>query len=119
MVNHIEKGREGESLAYSYMKKRDFVIEHCNWRCSYHEIDIIATKNGIIHFVEVKTRHSLEFGYPEDGVTRKKFNNLKKAAEAYLLRFEKLKKIQFDILSILILPGKEVEYLLLEDVYMD
>ena len=119
MEKHIQKGRYGEQLACRYLVKKEYTIECCNWRSGHHEIDIIATKNGIIHFVEVKTRHSVEFGYPEESVSKRKFRNLKNAAVAFLSRFREVKKIQFDILSILIIPGKEIEFYLLEDVYLD
>ena len=38
---------------------------YCNWRFKHYEIDIIALKNEIIHFIEVKTRQTTTFGYPE------------------------------------------------------
>lgn len=116
---HIQKGRHGEELACRYLGKKEYTIQYCNWRSGHHEIDIIATKNATIHFVEVKTRHSIEFGYPEESVSKRKFRNLKNAAAAFLSRFSEVKKIQFDILSILIVPGKEIEFFLIEDVYLD
>lgn len=115
---HMEKGKEGESLASSYLGKKGFDVKMMNWRSGHHEIDIIATRDGIIHFIEVKTRHSLEFGYPEESVTKKKFNNMTKAACAFLSNHEECLKIQYDILSILRMDGKPIEYFLIEDVYM-
>jgi putative endonuclease len=115
---NIQTGRYGESLATRYLILKDFEIIECNWRYKRLEIDIIAFKNNTIHFIEVKTRHSLSFGHPEESVTRRKFNNLRKCATAFLLAFKDLKKIQFDILSITMLPGKEIEYYLIEDFYI-
>jgi putative endonuclease len=119
MGTHLKTGKYGEQLACRYLEKRDFSILFCNWRSGHHEIDVIASKDSTIHFIEVKTRNSLEFGYPEESVTKRKFRCLKNAAEAYLLKQSNVKNIQFDIISILILPGKPPEYFLLEDVYMD
>ena len=118
MAKHIERGKDGEILACDYLKRKDFEIMYCNWRFKHYEIDIIALKNEIIHFIEVKTRQSLTFGYPEESVTPKKFNNLKKGAAAFLSRFCEVKKIQFDVLSILTIPGKETEYFFIEDFYL-
>ena len=117
-TNHIESGRFGEHLASRYLSKKSFQIIACNWRSGHLEIDIIATKNDVIHFVEVKTRHSNRFGYPEESVTPKKFRSLQKAANAFLTRFDKVMKIQFDILSVSMLPGKEIEFYFIEDVYI-
>jgi putative endonuclease len=118
MAIHNERGKEGELLACEYLLRRDYNVELRNWRSGYYEIDIIATKEGIVHFVEVKTRHNLKFGYPEESVSKKKFNNLKQAASCFLSKYPHIRKIQFDILSILREKDKPVEFFLIEDVYM-
>jgi putative endonuclease len=118
MILHTEKGKSGEEMAATYLIEKKFSIISCNWRFGHYEIDIIAKKNDVIHFIEVKTRHSNNFGYPEESVNHKKFRNLQKAATAYLKKFNKVMKIQFDILSIRILPGKEIEYFFIEDFYL-
>lgn len=116
---HLLRGMRGEDLAAAYLQERGYEIQHRNWRTGFYEIDIIATRERKIHFVEVKTRHSLAFGHPEEQVTRKKFRNLQKAAERYLefYPFWSTTRIQYDILAITCLPGKPVEFFLSEDVY--
>lgn len=117
MALHIEKGKIGEQLACGELRKRGFEIIARNWRNGHHEIDIIAKKNNIIHFIEVKTRHSLKFGYPEEAVTKKKFDSLKKAAVAFLNQTQCKNRIQFDILSVLRIKEKPAELFFIEDVY--
>jgi putative endonuclease len=68
--------------------------------------------------VEVKTRHTTTFGFPEESVSRKKFNTLRKGAAIFLSSFKEVKNIQFDILSISMLPGEQVEYYFIDDVYI-
>lgn len=118
MAIHNLRGAEGEDLAVQYLQKSGYHIQHRNWRTSFYEIDIIATKENLIHFIEVKTRHSLTFGYPEEGVTKKKFRNLQKAAEFFLHLYPYWKYIQFDILSITRLPERAPQFFLIEDVYI-
>ena len=118
ITKHIERGKFGELLAAKYLRRSGFYIKYRNWRHKRCEIDIIAEKNGVIHFVEVKTRYSTTFGYPEESVSLKKFNTLRKGAAAFLSIFEDVKNIQFDVLSIRILPGQEIEYFFIEDVYI-
>ena len=117
MALHNLRGIAGEEAAAGYLQGMGYHIQHRNWRTSFYEIDIIAVKDNIIHFIEVKTRHSLKYGHPEEQVSRKKFLNLKKAAEYFLVLNPYWKRIQFDILSITRLYGKEEEFLLIEDVY--
>jgi putative endonuclease len=118
MALHNVRGEEGEKLACSELKRRGFEILFRNWRNSYYEIDIIALKEKTIHFIEVKTRHSLKFGYPEEAVTKKKFDSLKKAAVAFLNLYGYKNRVQYDILSILCLEGKPIEFFFIEDVYL-
>ena len=115
---HLEKGKSGEELASAYLTKNDFELMCSNWRFRRYEIDIVAVKDNVIHFIEVKTRHSNKFGFPEESVSGKKFNNLRRAASAFISQLKEGQKIQFDILSIRILPGKEIEYFFIEDVYI-
>jgi putative endonuclease len=118
MIPHIEKGKSGEQLAIEYLTDKKFRIICSNWRFSRYEIDIIAEKDNVIHFIEVKTRHGNSFGFPEESVGRKKFKNMQKAAAAFLSRFSKEVRIQFDIVAITRIAGKKIEYFFMEDVYI-
>ena len=118
MANHNNTGHLGEKMAAEYLLKRGFNILHKNWRHSHWEVDVIASLNDTLHFIEVKTRRTNKFGFPEDDVTKKKMENLINASEEYLLLYPQWKQIQFDILSISILKNKPAEYFFIEDVYI-
>jgi putative endonuclease len=117
MSRHLQTGKRGEQLAADWLKHYGFCILHINWRHSHYEIDIIAEKSEILHFVEVKTRSGNQYGNPEESVSQTKFTNLINAAEEFLYQNQQWKKVQFDILSISYVNGY-VEYYLIEDVYM-
>lgn len=118
MAEHNLTGSTGEALAAAYLSEKGYRILEQNWRHSRWEVDIIAEKDTILHFIEVKTRRTKKFGHPEENVDKKKIQNLINAAEAYLYRQPQWKRIQFDILSITILKDEPVEYFLIEDVYL-
>jgi putative endonuclease len=118
MAQHNLTGNTGEALAAVYLSEKGYKILHQNWRYSRWEVDIIAEKDGILHFVEVKTRRTGKFGHPEENVDKKKMQNLINAAEAYLYQQPQWKRIQFDVLAITILKDEPVEYFLIEDVYL-
>jgi putative endonuclease len=118
MAFHIAKGKQGEAYARNFLDKKGLQVLTWNWRSGHHEIDIIATENNVIHFIEVKTRSTLTYGYPEESVSRKKFLNLKLAAVAFLVRYPHRGRIQFDILSILLLKNTCAQFYLIEDVYI-
>ena len=116
MAKHIETGKTGESISVEYLVGMHYQMLHTNWRYKHWEIDIIATKNGILHFIEVKTKSTNTFGFPEEEVTPKKFRFLTQAAEEYLYLNPQWKRIQFDILAITLYPQMEIK--LIEDVYL-
>ncbi len=127
MASHNELGKEGEELAVKWLRENSFEILHCNWRHSYYEIDIVATKihpnektgaKEFLHFVEVKARRASSFGNPEASVTKKKFKNLQKAADEYLFLNPGHRWIQYDILSITTQRNGEIEYFFIEDVFL-
>lgn len=79
-------GKFGENLAKDYLLRRGHKIIGANLKIGFKEIDIIAEKNGIVIFVEVKTRLSSIFGNAEDALDSKKINNLKTALEFYVYK---------------------------------
>ncbi len=117
MASHIDLGNFGEGLARKYLEARGYQVLNVNWKYSYYEIDIIAAKDQVLHFIEVKTRRSKRFGLPEESVDRAKFKKLQKAAEEYLYRCPGWPRIQFDIVSISFL-NNQPEYFLIEDVFL-
>ena len=118
MAQHNEIGKRGEEMAVIYLQQNGFEILHRNWRHSHYEIDIIAVKEQKLHIVEVKLRSSQKFGFPEQNVTRKKFQALLNAADEFLFQNPQYRHVQYDILSINLQKNKEAEYFLLEDVYL-
>ncbi len=94
-------GAIGEKLAVNYLIKNNYKIIDRNFKCKLGEIDIIATVDDMIVFVEVKTRKSSSYGYPYEAVTVNKQQKIIKTAYSYI----KLKKIankqyRFDIIEI-------------------
>ena len=106
-------------MAAEYLLKKGFTILHQNWRHSHWEVDFIASLNSTLHFIEVKTRRSRKFGYPEDDVTKKKMENLINASEEFIYLHPEWKLIQFDVLSISITANKSPEFFFIEDVYFN
>ncbi len=118
MAKHNLTGNEGEILGAAHLTKEGYSLLEKNWRHGHWEVDIIATKNNTLHFIEIKTRRTEKFGQPEDKVGKKKMANLINAAEQYLYIYPQWNRIQFDILSISIINKQLVAYFLIEDVYL-
>jgi putative endonuclease len=67
-TDKITTGKEGEKIAAAYLKKNGYRIIEINFRCPIGEIDIVAKEKNDLVFVEVKTRKSIDLGYPEQAV---------------------------------------------------
>jgi putative endonuclease len=77
-------GRWGEKLAAAHLSKQKYTILEMNTRTPYGEIDVIASKDGVIVFVEVKTRSSARFGLPEESVNQRKQAHILSSAQHYI-----------------------------------
>lgn len=88
-------GRWGEDLAAGYLLEQGYTILERNARTPYGEIDLVASQVILLPqegmpatcatvFVEVKTRSSRLFGFPEEAVTPRKQAHMLAAAQAYL-----------------------------------
>jgi putative endonuclease len=114
---NLQTGKLGEQLAAAYLLGLGYMVLDLNWRHHHWELDIIAAKGNTLHFVEVKTRTSLQFGYPEQHISVKKMRHLKNAACHYHYLHPNYKNIQFDVISIIIELGNEPVLYCIEDVY--
>ena len=118
MATHNDTGKIGELLAVAWFKEKEYIILHTNWRHKNLEVDIIASKNNVLHFIEVKAVSTLKYGNPEDKINEKKIRNLINASEEFMFQYPKWQRIQFDVLSITMLKEKLIEYFFIEDVYL-
>lgn len=95
------KGDKGEELAAIYLIEHGYVILEKNWKWERFELDIVAVKDNIILFVEVKTRYSNTYGEPWEAVSKGKRKRICAAADAFIQQFGITEEPRFDIISIL------------------
>ena len=76
-------GKAGEILAAIYLEEKGFKILERNFTTKYGELDIIAEKNGVIHYIEVKTRGSRRYGRAAEAVNAVKLRKMEKTALIY------------------------------------
>lgn len=114
---NLQTGQLGEDIAAVYLTGKGYTIIERNWRFKHWEVDIIASYNRKLHFVEVKTRNSMRFGKPEESIMREKMKHLRNAAEVYQYQYPEWKYLQFDVIAITLVNGIAKEIYLIEDVY--
>jgi putative endonuclease len=102
MADHNELGKQGEQIAFDYLRKKGYKILERNYRFRHLEVDLIAAYDGFLVVVEVKTRNSDFMAGPEITVTKQKQKAIVKVANAYIHENEIDPDTRFDIISILL-----------------
>lgn len=103
------RGRWGEDIAARYLAAHGYRILARNVRTPYGEIDLIAQQGDEIVFVEVKTRTTLAFGWPEEAVTARKLTHVARSALAWLAEHSEWEAAPWrvDVVAIRLLPGDQ------------
>jgi len=116
-MSNKEIGNFGENTAAQHLSELGYEILFRNWRYKHLEIDIIASKENLLHIIEVKTRSSIEFGYPEQFINPQKMQFLKNAAAHFQYQNPSWKYLQFDVISLFLNEKQIWELAFFEDVY--
>ncbi len=95
-------GAYGEHISARFLRQKGFDIVTTNFRINSGEIDIVAQLDGVIHFVEVKTRKTGGIYTPAEAVDFHKKENIRTTAGVYMNRFKLKNHFQFDIIEVLI-----------------
>ena len=78
-------GNKGEDIACKYLISKGYSVIERNYNTKFGEIDIIAKRNGIIHFIEVKSGNNEENAIsPVENLTRGKIRKFIKTVQIYL-----------------------------------
>lgn len=77
-------GQKAEQAASEYLERLGYEIIDRNWRRRTCEIDIVACRGGVIHFVEVKYRQTDVAGSGLEYITAKKLQQMAYAADRWV-----------------------------------
>ncbi len=119
-------GQLGEDICCRYLQGKGFEIIERNYTRKWGEIDIIARKQGVTHFVEVKSQSVRDIlvvsrdGYrAEDQMHPQKIVRLSRTINTYLLEMDVRNEWQFDVAVVLLeMEGKRAKVELLENIIL-
>ena len=101
-----KQGQLGEDLAAKHLLKNGYTIKSKNWRYHPYEIDLVAQKEGVYVFVEVKLRENNDLLELWETVSKGQQQRVVSAAHEYLLMNDIDCESRFDIIGIKITHGK-------------
>ena len=112
-----ELGDIGENIACEYLERRGFEILERNYLRKWGEIDIVAKRNGVIRFIEVKSL-AQELGQtedvshatyrPEENMHPQKLRRLSRTIQTYLLEKRLETDWQLDLVTVRIDQAKRI-----------
>ncbi len=111
-------GRYGEAVAAKYLQNKGFKVIGLNYLKKWGEIDVIAEKDNIICFIEVKTvsyetkqdlEHSVSRGTwkPEDNVHEHKIRKLSRAIDSWISEHRYQGDWQIDVVAVKVVPREK------------
>ena len=119
----VARGKWAEDLVSRWYEQHGYVIVARNWRCKRGELDVVASKNGVLVVCEVKARASSAFGTPAEAVTPAKQLKVRRATSDFraslrvsndpvALLVNTARSVRFDVACVL---GTQLE--MLEDIF--
>lgn len=105
MTNHNRRvGAWGEETAAAWLENNGCEVTARNVRTPYGEIDVVANRNGVVHFVEVKTLTTSKSFFPEHQITARKREHMLNAAAHYAAEHA-IDRWQVDVIAVEGRPG--------------
>lgn len=127
---HILIGQLGEQIASGYLQNRGFQVIERNFRKKWGELDVVAEKDDVLHFVEVKAgsfqvrvpKEGVEAYRPEDHMHFYKKTRMKRIVQTYLLekKISMEKEWTIDLVVVHInTETKQVRIHILQNILLD
>jgi putative endonuclease len=96
-MNSREIGNIAENKAIEFLENQKFIIIDRNFYTKFGEIDIIAKKDNVLHFIEVKSGKNFQSIY---NITPTKMKRIIKSIEVYLKKYKLQNPYQIDAITI-------------------
>ena len=124
-------GEIGENIACRFLMKQNFIIQDRNYTQKWGELDIVASKENRLHFIEVKSvsreniknvsRETLDNYRPEDNMHPWKVQRMIKTIQVYLMsnRVPECMEWQVDLIVVFIdLNSKKAKIKTINDLIL-
>jgi putative endonuclease len=110
-------GELGERIAERWLRRQGWRVVQRRFRNGHRDIDLVAERDGVVAFVEVKARRGDRFGDPVEAVNWKKQRELGRSARVWIDRHGRAPEAyRFDVIGILV-AGQRVRIRHVENAF--
>jgi putative endonuclease len=110
-------GALGERVAERWLRSKGWKVLQRRFRSGHRDIDLVAEREGMVAFVEVKARRGEAFGDPVEAVHWRKRRELWRSASVWISRHGRPNEsYRFDVIAVLV-RGAEVRIRHVEDAF--
>ena len=110
-------GELGERIAERWLRRQGWRIVQRRFRSGHRDIDLVAERDGLVAFVEVKARRGQRFGDPVEAVNWKKQRELGRSARVWIARHGRAPEAyRFDVIGVLV-AGPRVQVRHIENAF--
>ncbi len=104
MGTHNQRlGLLGEEIAARWLTRRGWRIVYRRFRNGRRDIDLVAQRDALVAFVEVKARKGDTFGDPVEAVNHRKQRELTRSARIWIDRHGRAEEhYRFDVVGVLV-----------------
>ena len=96
-------GALGERIAARWLRRQGWTVVQHRFRSGHRDIDLVAERDGVVAFVEVKARRGHGLGDPVEAVRWRKRRELTRSAQAWVDRFGRPgQTFRFDVIGVLV-----------------
>lgn len=114
----MQFGLQGERVAERWLQARGWRVLQRRYRSGHRDIDLIAQRDQLVAFVEVKARTGAVFGDPVEAVNWKKRNELVRSAVTWIERHGRPgESYRFDVIGVLV-SGERVRVRHVENAFL-
>ena len=102
-------GELGERIAERWLTSQGYTVLARRWRSGHRDLDLIATREHVIAFVEVKTRAATAFGDPVEAVHASKRRSMIRSAREWMAKHDNpdaSAEYRFDVIGVLLRDRK-------------
>ena len=121
MPAHLLTGISGEDAAFFHLRRKSYTVVARRWSAGNipGDVDLIAWKDQLLCFIEVKTRTAHDMAPAESAVDRHKQFTLRRLARAYMRQVpaKEPPAVRFDVVSVYRVPGKKAEIVHFENAF--